>query len=240
MKSIKSRFSRILLKLSGESLASKKNNENINSITLDYIVQEVSSVTKLGIELGIVIGGGNIWRGGRQKKISRITADYMGMLATQINSLALHDTLIHAGIPVVIESALEMPKIAEFYKSTKTIEYLKKKNIVIFSCGTGNPYFTTDTAAALRAVEIDADVFLKATQVDGVFSSDPVKNKSAVKYKSLTFGKAIEKQLAIMDMTSFTLCMENKLPVIVFNFYKPGNLLKIITGEKIGTEITNG
>lgn len=231
-------YKRIILKISGESIGEKPLNMGISESSLNELAKEIKLVVdRYKIQLGIVIGAGNILRGKNVNFIERTTADYMGMLATVINALALQSVLESLNLNTRVMSAIEMPKIAEPYIRRRAIRHLEKGRIVIFAAGTGNPYFTTDTTAALRAIEISADILLKATQVDGVYDDDPKKNPKAKKYKKLTFIEAINKGLKIMDTTAFSLCMENKLPVKVFNLYKKGNLLKAVRGEEVGTII---
>jgi len=232
-------YKRILLKLSGESLAGN-NPQGIDPVRLNDFCSQIADVSRLGTEIGIVLGGGNIFRGlkGVDKGFDRIKGDYMGMLATVINGLALQSELETLGIVSRLFTAIRMEPVGEGFQRDKAIQSLKNKEVVIFSAGTGNPFFTTDTASALRAVEINAEVLLKGTRVDGVYTADPEKDKSAVKFDKLTFNEAYKKGLNIMDLTAFTLCNENKLPVIVFNMHKKGNLLAIVKGEKIGTLIT--
>jgi len=232
-------YKRVILKLSGESF-SRSGKTGIDFSDLDYITEEIIKLKNLNIELGIVVGAGNLWRGGRQQKISRVNADYMGMLGTAINSIALKDSLEQKGIKTVIQSRIELGKIFQTYRIEEADKYLRNKYITIFCFGTGNPYFTTDTTAALYAAELNANIFLKATQVDGVYTSDPNINRNAIKYDKLTYKEAIQKRLKIMDITAFTLCMENNIKILVFNFYKSGNLLKAVKKEKIGTVIENG
>ena len=233
------KLKRILLKLSGEALMGK-DNYGIDAERLADYAEEISSAVKAGIQVGIVIGGGNIIRGlkGTSKGIDRIQGDYMGMLATIINGMAIQSALENEGIRTQLLSGVAIERICEAVSSRKAIEYLEDGQVVVISGGTGNPFFTTDTAAALRAVEIKADAILKGTRVDGVYTADPEKDPKAVKYNSLSFNEAYEKQLNIMDLTAFTLCSENKLPIIVFNMNKKGNLLKIIKEKKIGTIIS--
>lgn len=231
-------YKRIVLKISGESIGEKPLNIGISQNSINELAKEIKTAfDKYKVQLGIVIGAGNILRGKSVNFIERTTADYMGMLATVINALALQSVLESLGLHTRVMSAIEMPKIAEPYIRRRAIRHLEKGRIVIFAAGTGNPYFTTDTTAALRAIEIGADILLKATQVDGVYEEDPKKNPKAKKYKKLTFIEAINKGLKIMDTTAFSLCMDNKLPVKVFNLYKKGNLLKAIRGEDVGTTI---
>lgn len=229
-------YKRILLKLSGESLMGDKQ-YGIDSQKLLEYAQDIKSIVDLGVEVAVVIGGGNIFRGlqGTGTGMDRVQGDYMGMLATVINSMALQATLEKIGLHTKLLSGLKIEPICDSMSRRKAIENLEKGRVVIISAGTGNPYFTTDTASALRAVEIKADVILKGTRVDGVYTADPEKDKSAVKYDTLTFDEAYKKGLAIMDLTAFTLCKENNLPIIVFDMNKQGNLLKLLNGEKIGT-----
>lgn len=203
------------------------------------IARQVKEVKKSGIELAMVIGGGNIFRGlfAASKGMDRSTADYMGMLATMMNGLALQDALENTGVDTRVLTAIEMSELAEPYIRRRAVRHLEKGRVVIFVCGTGNPYFTTDTAAALRAMEINADMILKATKVDGVYSKDPVKYKAAVKYKHLTYIDVLKKKLKVMDATAVSLCMDNELPIVVFNMNKKGNILKAVRGNKIGTLI---
>ena len=229
------KYKRILLKLSGEALTGDKKNGIAPEILLKYS-EEIKKVYDLGIEIAIVIGGGNIYRGfNNEYKIDRVQGDYMGMLATLINGLALQNTLENIGLPTRLQSAINVNKVAEPYIKRRAIRHLDKKRIVIFSAGTGNPYFTTDSAAVLRAIEIEADVILKGTRVDGIYNEDPNKNSNAFKFETITFNEAISKGLKIMDTTAFTLSFENKLPIIVFDMNKKDNLLKVLNGEKVGT-----
>jgi len=227
---------RILLKLSGESLMGSQQ-YGIDPEAAKSYAREVQTVVEQNFQLAIVIGGGNIFRGLNAEKsgIDRVQGDYMGMLATVINGVALQDAIEQLGIQTRLMSAIEMNKISEPYIRRKAIRHLEKGRVVIFGAGTGNPYFTTDTAAALRATEINADVILKGTRVDGVYSADPELDPTAVKYDELSFQTALDKNLRVMDLTAFTMCKENKLPVIVFDINEPGNLLKIVKGEKLGT-----
>lgn len=227
---------RILLKLSGESLMGSQQ-YGIDPEAAKSYANEIQSVVDQNFQLAIVIGGGNIFRGLNAEKsgIDRVQGDYMGMLATIINGLALQNAIELLGIQTRLMTAIEMNKISEPYIRRKAIRHLEKGRVVIFGAGTGNPYFTTDTAAALRAIEINADVILKGTRVDGVYTADPELDTTAVKYDQLTFQTAIDKNLRVMDLTAFTMCKENKLPVMVFDINEPGNLLKIVKGEKIGT-----
>ena len=202
--------------------------------------RDIQEISEMNVEIGIVIGGGNIFRGVQAEKggMDRTQGDYMGMLATMINSMALQSALESIGLITRLQSAIEMKQIAEPYIKRKAVRHLEKGRIVIFGAGTGNPFFTTDSAASLRAVEIESDVILKGTRVDGVYDSDPEKNSNALKFDTLTFDQAYDKQLKIMDMTAFTLCKENEIPVVVFDMNNPGNLKKVILGDKIGTLVT--
>jgi len=231
-------FKRILLKLSGEALLGKQST-GVDPDVANYIAEEIKSLADLKIQIGIVIGGGNIFRGieASSKGMDRTTADYMGMLATVINSLALQSALEMHGIPTRVQSSIEMREIAEPFIQRKAIRHLEKGRIVIFAGGTGNPYFSTDTAASLRAMEIQADVIMKATKVDGVYNSDPVKNKSAVMFKKISYIDVLTKNLKVMDSTAITLCRDNSLPIIVFNLQKKGNIRSVVCGKKIGTYV---
>lgn len=230
------KYRRILLKLSGESLIGASN-FGLDPVVLKQYAQEIKAVHDAGIEVAIVIGGGNIYRGMNESEtgIERAHGDYMGMLATVINGMALQASMEKEGLFTRLLSAIKMEQIAEPYIRRRAIRHLEKKRIVIFGAGTGNPYFTTDTAGSLRAIEIKADVILKGTRVDGIYTADPEKNPDATKYDTITFKECIDKNLKVMDMTAFTLCMENKLPIIVFDMNKPGNLLRVVNGEKVGT-----
>ena len=232
------KYNRILLKLSGEALMGNKQ-YGIDTDRLNEYANEIKKVVDLGCEVAIVIGGGNIFRGlaGVAKGMDRVQGDYMGMLATVINGMALQGALEDVGIKTRLQSAIEMDKIAEPFIKRKAVRHLEKGRVVIFGAGTGNPYFTTDTAATLRAIEINADAILKGTRVDGIYDSDPEKNANAVKYNSLTFEEVFKKDLKVMDMTAFTLSHENKLPIIVFDMNKENNLFKLIQGENIGTVV---
>ena len=229
-------YNRILLKLSGEALLGERNHGVDPKRILAYS-KEIKEIVDAGIELAIVIGGGNIFRGvsGASNGIDRVQADYMGMLATVINGLALQSSLEELNVQTRLQTAVKIEAVAEPYIKRKAVRHLEKKRVVIFSAGTGNPFFTTDTAAVLRAIEINADAILKGTRVDGIYNIDPEKNKDAVKFKKLSYDEAINKKLKIMDSTAFTLSQENNLPIIVFNMNKPGNLKKIIEGKDIGT-----
>ena len=229
------KYKRILLKLSGEALVGDKAGGIDPEILIKYS-NEIKKIYDKGVEIAIVIGGGNIYRGfNNEFKIDRVQGDYMGMLATLINGLALQNTLENIGIPTRLQSAINVNKVAEPYIKRKALRHLDKKRIVIFSAGTGNPYFTTDSAAVLRAIEIEADVILKGTRVDGIYNEDPIKNSEAFKFEKITFKEAISKGLKIMDTTAFTLSHENKLPIIVFDMNQENNLLKVLNGENVGT-----
>lgn len=230
---------RILLKLSGESLLSK-DGKPISSENLDHYVTEIKDALSMGAQIGIVIGGGNIFRGlGHDAKIDRISGDYMGMMATVINGMALQSALKSNGVGARLLTAIEMNPVAERYSKNIMEEALANHEVVIFGFGTGNPFFTTDTAAALRAVEMEADMLIKGTRVDGIYTADPEKDPSAKKYKEITFREAMEQNLKIMDITAFSMCMDNQLPISVFNVAKKGSLKKIISGENIGTLVKN-
>ena len=231
-------YNRILLKLSGEALLGERTHGVDPKRILAYS-KEIKEIVDSGIELAIVIGGGNIFRGvsGASNGIDRVQADYMGMLATVINGLALQSSLEELNVQTRLQTAVKIEAVAEPYIKRKAVRHLEKKRVVIFSAGTGNPFFTTDSAAVLRAIEINADAILKGTRVDGIYNIDPEKNKDAVKFKKLTYDEAINKKLKIMDSTAFTLSQENNLPIIVFNMNKPGNLKKIIEGKDIGTTV---
>ena len=233
------KYTRVLLKLSGESLCAA-DGHGIDPDALLSIAREIKLAHDNGVQIGIVVGGGNIWRGMQNQSaaIGRVTADYMGMLATIINALALQDALEHTGVPTRVQTAIDIQKLAEAYIRRRAIRHLEKGRIVIFAGGTGNPYFTTDTAAALRAVEIEAQAVLKATKVDGVYTADPRKDKNAKKLEQVTFMDSIKQRLAVMDTTALTLCMENNLPILVFDLAVPGNIARAVNGQKVGTLIT--
>lgn len=230
------KYKRILLKLSGEALMGSRQ-YGIDNDRLKEYAEEIKKVVDLGCQVAIVIGGGNIFRGlsGAANGMDRVQGDYMGMLATVINGMALQGALENLGIYTRLQSAIEMDKVAEPFIKRRATRHLEKGRVVIFGAGTGNPYFTTDTAATLRAIEIGADVILKGTRVDGIYDSDPEKNENAVKFNALSFEDVFEKNLKVMDMTAFTLSHENKLPIIVFDMNKENNLLKIVEGEQVGT-----
>lgn len=238
MTAAKPAFRKILLKLSGEALAGE-NGYGIDPEIITGIAGEIRDVVALGVQVSLVIGGGNIFRGlaASSAGMDRASADYMGMLATVMNSLALQDALETVGVKTRVQSAIEMREIAEPYIRRRAVRHLEKGRVVIFAAGTGNPYFTTDTAASLRAMEIGAEVILKATKVDGVYNADPAKDPSAVKYDSLSYLDVLQKGLQVMDATATSLCMDNDLPIIVFNMTQPGNIVKVLMGESIGTVV---
>ncbi len=230
------KYSRVLLKLSGESLMGDRT-FGLDPKMLEQYANEIKAITNVGVQVAVVIGGGNIYRGMNEHEtgIERAQGDYMGMLATVINGMALQAALEKTGISTRLQSAIKMEQIAEPYIRRRAIRHLEKGRVVIFGAGTGNPYFTTDTAGSLRAIEIKADVILKGTRVDGIYTADPEKDKNAVRYENISFDDVISKNLKVMDMTAFTLCQENKLPIIVFDINKKGNLLDVVNGKNIGT-----
>ncbi len=232
------KYNRVLLKLSGESLMGKSK-AGIDPEILKFFAAEINKIHKLGVQIGLVIGGGNIYRGlnAKDQGIDRVTGDHMGMLATMINSLALQNALEHEGMSTRLMSAIKMEQIAEPYIRRRAVRHLEKGRIVIFGAGTGNPYFSTDTAASLRAVEIDADIILKGTRVDGVFDSDPEKNSEAELYSEISYYEVLTRKLRVMDMTAISLCQENNLEIKVFNMNIADNLVKIVTGSDIGTSV---
>lgn len=232
------RYKRVLLKLSGESLMGNKQ-FGIDNARLSTYAQEISEAVGLGVEVAIVIGGGNIFRGvqAEQGGMDRVQGDYMGMLATMINSMALQSALESIGVQTRLMSAIKMEQVAEPFIRRRAVRHLEKGRVVIFGAGTGNPYFTTDTAASLRAIEIEADAVLKGTRVDGIYTADPFKDPTAVKFDNITFAEAYERGLKVMDLTAFTLCQENELPIIVFDMDSGGNLSKLLKGEAIGTRV---
>lgn len=234
------KFKRILLKLSGESLMGDKQ-FGIDNLRLAEYAQQIKEIHELGVEVAIVIGGGNIFRGVQAEEggMDRTHGDYMGMLATMINSMALQASLETVGVKTRLQSAIEMKEIAEPFVRRRAVRHLEKGRVVIFGAGTGNPFFTTDSAASLRAIEINADVILKGTRVDGIYTADPFKDPTAVKYDTISFDDAYGKGLKVMDMTAFTLCKENNLPIVVFDMDTPGNLKKLMQGEEVGTVVTN-
>ncbi|MEW6584334.1 MAG: UMP kinase [Nitrospirota bacterium] len=230
------KYTRILLKISGEAMMGDRG-YGVDPATVDYIAREIKDAVSLGVEVAIVIGGGNIFRGveASVKGIERASADYMGMLATVINALALQNYLEKHGLPTRVQSAIEMKELAEPYIRRKAVRHLEKGRTVIFAAGTGNPYFTTDTAASLRAMEIGADVILKATKVEGIYTADPMKDPQAKKYSTLTYIDVLKKGLSVMDSTAISLCMDNNLPIVVFNLKGKGNIRRILKGKKVGT-----
>ena len=232
------RYRRILLKLSGEALGGVEG-QGIDPEAVHDMACQVAEVQQLGVEVVIVVGGGNIFRGlqGSEKGIERATGDYMGMLATVINALALQDALEKQGVATRVQSAINMTQIAEPFIRRRAVRHLEKGRVVIFAAGTGNPYFSTDTAAALRANEIGAEVVLKATKVDGIYDKDPKKHADAKRYDQVSYTTALEKQLKVMDAAAFALCMDNKMPIIVFDFFKPHNLRNVVLGKKVGTQV---
>ena len=239
MKEIKPKYSRILLKLSGEALGGEVG-RSINPVAVHDMAEQIREVRDLGVQVVIVLGGGNIFRGlaGSEKGIERATGDYMGMLATIINSLALQDALEKLGVATRVQTAIAMSQVAEPFIRRRAERHLEKGRVVIFGGGTGNPYFSTDTAAALRANEIGAEVVLKATKVDGIYDCDPKKNPQARRFSQITYFEALQKRLEVMDSTAFSLCMDNKMPIIVFDLFKPHNLKRVVLGEKVGTLVT--
>ena len=230
------KYKRILLKLSGEALMGDKSFGFDNGVIAQY-AKDIKSIVELGVQVAIVIGGGNIYRGMNEAEtgIERAHGDYMGMLATVINGMALQAGLEKIGVYTRLQSAIKMEQIAEPYIRRRAIRHVEKGRVVIFGAGTGNPYFTTDTAGSLRAIEINAEVILKGTRVDGIYTADPEKVPTAEKFDAITFQECITRNLKVMDMTAFTLCMENQLPIIVFDMNKPGNLMRVVRGEKVGT-----
>jgi len=233
------KYRRILLKLSGEALGGESG-IGINAAAVQSMAEQVREVRDLGVQVVIVLGGGNIFRGlaGSEKGIERATGDYMGMLATIINSLALQDALEKLGVATRVQTAITMAQVAEPFIRRRAVRHLEKGRVVIFGGGTGNPYFSTDTAAALRATEIGAEVILKATKVDGIYDSDPKKNPAAKRFAQISYLDALQKQLKVMDSTAFSLCMDNRMPIIVFDLFKPHNLRSVVLGEAVGTVVT--
>ncbi|MBC3796516.1 UMP kinase [Acetobacterium tundrae] len=230
------KYKRVIIKLSGEALAGSASH-GIDTPTVESICRQIKEVFDLGVEIAIVVGGGNFWRGRSGEGMDKSTADYMGMLATCINALGLQDVLEEMGVPVRVQTAIEMKQIAEPYIRRKAIRHLEKRRIVIFASGTGNPFFTTDTTAALRAAEIDAEIILLAKSIDAVYDSDPLVNPEAKKYTELTYIDVLNKGLKVMDSTATSLCMDNHIPILVFGLNEPKNILRAVMGEKIGTII---
>jgi len=235
----KVKYKRVLLKLSGEALVGRSG-FGIDVDEAEAIASRIKEVFELGVEVAVVIGAGNLWRGkqGLERGMDRATADYMGMLGTVMNAMALMDALERAGVFTRVQSAIEMRAVAEPYIRRRAIRHLEKGRVVIFGAGTGNPFFSTDTAAALRAMEIGAEIVIKATKVDGIYDSDPKKNPDAKKFQQMTHIEFLNRRIAVMDSTAVTLCMENNLPIVVFDMNKPGNLLSVVTGEKVGTLVS--
>jgi uridylate kinase len=234
------KYGRILLKLSGEALGGETG-VGISAPAVRDMAEQIREVRDLGVQVVVVVGGGNIFRGlsGSERGIERATGDYMGMLATVINGLALQDALEKLGVATRVQSAISMAQVAEPFIRRRAVRHLEKGRVVIFGGGTGNPYFSTDTAAALRANEIGAEVVLKATKVDGVYDSDPKKNSKAKRYSRITYSEALHQRLKVMDSTAFSLCMDNKMPIIVFDFFRPHNLKRVVMGETVGTQVTS-
>ncbi len=239
-KTSKPKYKRILLKLSGEALREKSLHDTISPEIVHRMAAEIHAVHQMGVEIGIVIGGGNIWRGlsASHRGMERTTADYMGMLATVINGLALQAGIEELGIQTRVQTAIRMDSVAEPFIRRRAVKHLEEGRIVIFVAGTGNPFFSTDTAAALRANEIGAEVLLKATKVDGIYTADPMKDPKATKYNRLTHGEALAQRLNVMDSTAFSLCQDNRLPIVVFDFFTPENLTKVVLGKSVGTLVT--
>lgn len=235
------KYKRVLLKLSGESLMGDQE-FGIDNERLSHYAREIKNIAEQGVETAIVIGGGNIFRGVQttESVVKRVQGDYMGMLATMINSMALQSALEALGLQTRLLSAIKMEKIAEPFIRRRAIRHLEKGRVVIFGAGTGNPYFTTDSAASLRAVEVECDVILKGTRVDGIYTADPETDSNAVRYRTVSFSEVYEKGLHVMDLTAFTLCNENKLPIVVFDMNRDGNLLKVVQGEEVGTLVESG
>jgi len=233
------RYGRVLLKLSGEALMGEQQ-FGIDPAVTTQIAKDIAEIQGLGVQVAVVIGGGNLFRGlaASAKGMDRATADYMGMLATVINGLAMQDALEHVGVNTRVASAIEMRAVAEPFIRRRAVRHLEKGRVVVFAAGTGNPYFTTDTAAALRAMEMKADVILKATKVDGIYTADPMLNPSATKYDNISYLKVLAEGLKVMDATAISLCMDNKLPIVVFNLRTPGNIRRVIMGEPVGTTVT--
>ena len=233
------KFKRILLKLSGEALMGEQKG-GIDPAVVSMIADQVKTIREMGVEVALVIGGGNIFRGlaASAKGMDRSTGDYMGMLATVINALALQDALEKNGVPTRVLTAIEMRAVAEPFIRRRAVRHLEKGRVVVFAAGTGNPYFTTDTAAALRAMEMKAEVILKATKVDGIYTADPVKNPDATRYDRISYLQVLQERLQVMDATAISLCMDNKLPILVFNMKTPGNIKRVVMGEAVGTVVT--
>lgn len=237
----KRKFKRVVLKLSGEALREDGSHDNISPEIVEDIASQIKVAQQCGLEIAVVVGGGNFWRGisASERGMDRATADYMGMLATVMNALAVHSMLESLDVPARVQSAIEMKNVAEPFIRRVAMRHLDLGRVVVFGAGTGNPFFSTDTTAALRASEIGADVIMKATKVDGVYDSDPVKNPDAKRYDKLSFDEAIEKRLNVMDSTAFALCRDNHVPIVVFDMTRPGNIQKALTGEQIGSIVTD-
>lgn len=231
---MQAKYKRILLKLSGEALAGD-NHFGLNFDVVTKICEGIKETTKLGVQVAVVVGGGNFWRGRSNEQMDRTRADHIGMLATVMNSLALADALEQQGVPVRVQTAITMQQIAEPYIRNKAMRHLEKGRVVVFGCGTGNPFFSTDTAAALRAAEIDADIIMKATMVDGVYDSDPKKNPNAKKFNTISYIDVLNRGLGVMDSTATSLCMDNNIPILVFNLEERDSIVRAVMGEKIGT-----
>ncbi len=236
------KYRRILLKITGEALGEAGTGTGICPERIHEIAREIREVRELGVQVVVVVGGGNIYRGisGRDKGIDRATGDYMGMLATVINALALQDALEKQGVPTRVQSAITMAQVAEPFIRRRAVRHLEKGRVVIFAGGTGNPYFSTDTAAALRANEIGVEIILKATKVDGIYTADPKKNPAARRYERITYQQALDQRLEVMDATAFALCRDNAMPVVVFDLFRSGNIKRVVTGEPIGTLVSGG
>lgn len=234
-------YRRIVLKLSGEALRDPRSRDNISPQIVSNMAEQIREIHAMGVEIAIVVGGGNIWRGlsASHRGMNRATADYMGMLATVINGMALMGTLEDHGLNVRVQTAIEMNNLAEPFILRRAVRHLELGRVVIFVAGTGNPYFSTDTTAALRANEIGAQVILKATKVDGIYDSDPMENPNAVRYEHVTYAEALSRRLRVMDSTAFSLCMDNKMPIIVFDMNQPGNIQRALMGEKVGTLVSD-
>lgn len=228
------KYKRVMLKISGEALAGEKG-FGIDQNILSKISSKIKEAHDMGVDMGIVVGGGNFWRGRSSTGMDRTTADHMGMLATVINALALQDALEERGVPTRVQTALEMPRVAETYIRRRAIRHIEKGRVVIFACGTGNPYFSTDTAAVLRAAEIEAEVILLAKNVDAVYDSDPKLNPNAIRYDKISFMEVLSKQLGVMDSTATTLCMDNNIPLLVFSIKEPENIIRVLNGDNVGT-----
>ena len=229
-------YKRVLIKLSGEALAGDKGN-GINNDVVSGIVSQIKEISKLGVEVGITVGGGNFWRGRQGAEMDRVTADYMGMMATVINALALRDAFERQGVPAVVMTTINVSKIAEPFETKRALKLLSSGTVLIFACGTGNPFFTTDTGAALKAIELETDVLLLAKNVDGIYDSDPKVNKNAKKYTDISYMDIIKQDLKAMDITAVSMCKENKMKVLAFGLYEENALLRVVKGEKIGTLI---